>query len=328
MTRPKVIVTRALPPKWLEPLRRTCELTLGPAERAGIGPEVEPALSEAEGILSMLTERIDTDLLARAPNLKVVSNMAVGVDNVDLAACSERGIPVGHTPGVLTDATADLTIALLLATARRLGESSRDARDGLWGIWTPTGWLGRDLRNKTLGIVGLGAIGAAVARRARAFGMHVIAHSRTPKPTLEAQLRIERVAFDELLERSDFVSIHTPLTPETSHLFDAAAFEAMRTHAILINTARGKIVDHHALLDALRHGVIAGAGLDVTEPEPLPPDHPLYAVRSCFITPHVGSATLETRAAMADLACRNLLSGLAGRRLEHCANPDVYGADP
>lgn len=326
MSKPRVIVTRALPEAWLAPLRETCELTVGPRDRAGIGPEVESALGEAQGILSTLTERIDTGVLARAPLLRVVSNMAVGVDNVDLEACTARGIPVGNTPGVLTDATADLTLGLILAAARRLGEASLDAREGRWGIWMPDGWLGRDLRDKALGIVGLGSIGAAVARRARGFGMKILVHSRSPKPDLERELQAERVDFDTLLGRADIVSMHAPLTPETTGMFNAAAFARMQSHALFINTARGRVVEQDALLAALREGRIAGAALDVTDPEPLPPDHALYAQTNCFITPHVGSATHETRAAMADLACRNLLAGLERRPLVRCANPTVYGS--
>jgi lactate dehydrogenase-like 2-hydroxyacid dehydrogenase len=282
------------------------------------------ALPDAQGLFTLLTDRVDEALLAQAPRLRVVSNMAVGVDNIDLAACTRRGLPVGHTPGVLTEATADLTLALLLAAARRLPASSRDAREGRWTTWSPTGWLGADVHGATLGIVGLGKIGAAVATRAKGFGLQLLYASRGQHPQVEAQLGAARVSLEDLLQRSDFVSLHVPLTPETRHLINERTLRLMKRTAILINTSRGGTVDSGALARALAEGGIAGAALDVTDPEPLPPDHPLYQLPNCFITPHVGSATVGARKRMAELACENLLAGLEGRRLPHCANPEVY----
>jgi lactate dehydrogenase-like 2-hydroxyacid dehydrogenase len=322
--RPLVIVTRALPDGWLNALDGLCEIHTGPADRAGIAPELEPHLPEAKGILCMLTERVDAALLDRMPKLEVVSNMAVGVDNIDVEACTRRKVPVGHTPGVLTDATADLTMGLLISAARRLPEASKDAREGRWTIWSPTDWLGEDLRGATLGIVGLGKIGAAVAERAIAFGMRILCATRTTRPDLESRLGARRVALDTLLEQSDFVSLHVPLGDGTRHLIGEAQLHRMKPSAILVNAARGPVVDSRALHGALAEGWIAGAALDVTDPEPLPPTDPLYALPNCLIAPHVGSATRGTRRRMADLAAQNLLAGVQSRMLPHCVNPGVY----
>lgn len=254
----------------------------------------------------MLTDPIDGPLLDACPRLRVVANYGVGVDNIDLAAAAERGVPVGNTPDVLTDASADLAFALLLAAARRLPQTAEDVRSGRWGTWEPDGFLGHDVTGTTLGIVGAGRIGEAVARRARGFDMTVLtATSRAGTP------------LPELLERSDFVSLHLPLTPATRHLIDAAALRRMKRTAILVNTARGPIVDTDALTRALHDGTIAGAALDVTDPEPLPPSHPLLAAPNVLVVPHIGSATPRTRARMADLAVDNVLAGLAGEPLPH-----------
>jgi phosphoglycerate dehydrogenase-like enzyme len=291
---------------------------------SGLAPEVAAHLGQAEGLLSLLTVPVAEDLLQHAPRLRVVSNMAVGVDNIDLAACTRRGIPVGHTPGVLAEGTADLTLALLLAVARRLPEASQDARQGRWTTWSPTGWLGADLSGATLGIVGLGNIGQAVAHRASGFGLRLLYTSRSAKPAVEANLGAVRLPLSDLLAQSDFVSLHTPLTAETRHLINETSLRQMKPTAILINMARGPVVDTAALYHALQAGWIAAAALDVTDPEPLPAGHPLYDLPNCLIVPHIGSATINTRRRMAELACQNLLAGLAGRPLPHCANPDVY----
>ncbi|MBX7084237.1 MAG: D-glycerate dehydrogenase [Nannocystaceae bacterium] len=328
MSRPTVIVTRALPAPWLAALAAECELVIGPAAPppasavagtrfAGRGAWCDAtwsALPRADAILSLLTEPVDAAVLDAAPRLRVVSNMAVGVDNIDLAACAARGIPVGHTPGVLTDATADLTMALVLAHGRRVLEAADDARAGRWSTWSPDGWLGRDLCDATLGIVGWGQIGRAVARRAAGFGLHCLVHSRTPPAPAAG---IEPVGLAALLSRSDIVSLHVPLSPQTRHLVDARALAAMQPHALLVNTSRGAVVDQDALVDALRRGVIAGAALDVTDPEPLPPTHPLFSLPQVLVLPHIGSATLGTRRTMAELAARNVLAALRGEPLPH-----------
>jgi glyoxylate reductase len=322
-SRPLVLVTRALPDGWLERLSPYARL-MGPADQAGWTEPLLDALPRAEAIFCLLTEPIDDAILERAPRLKVVSNMAVGVDNIDVAACTRRGIPVGHTPGVLTEATADLTLALLLARARRLPEATTDAREGRWSIWSPDGWLGADLHGATLGIVGMGQIGRAVHRRAVGFGLNVLyAHPR-PVPGLPGNP--ELVELSVLLERSDFVSLHVPLRDATRGLIDARALRRMKPTAILVNTARGPIVDTDALVAALESGAIAGAALDVTDPEPLPATHPLYRHPGVLVAPHIGSATEGTRRRMAALACENLVAGLEGRPLPHCVNARALAA--
>ncbi|HID85561.1 MAG TPA: D-glycerate dehydrogenase [Anaerolineales bacterium] len=318
--KPLVVLTHPLPEDWIAPLRAQVRLVVGPEGVAGVHPSLEPYLAEAEGLLTWLIDRVDEALLARMPRLRVVSNMAVGVDNIDLEACRRRGIPVGHTPEVLTDAVADLTLALLLAVARGIFPAAQDAREGRWGLWSPTRWLGADLQGATLGIVGLGGIGQAVARRAVGFGLRIGYTSRTPKPEAEAAYGAQRLPLDELLAMSDFVSLHVPLTPETRGLIGEAALRRMKPTAYLINMARGPVVDTDALVRALQEGWIAGAALDVTEPEPLPPAHPLYRLPNCVIVPHIGSATHATRRRMAELACANLLAGLRGEPLPHRAN--------
>ena len=260
----------------------------------------------ADGLLCLLTDRVDGELIDAAPRLRAVANYAVGYDNIDLAAAARRGISVGNTPDVLTDATADLTFALLMTAARRLPEALADARNGEWVTWEPGSWLGHDVFGATLGIVGMGRIGQAVARRAAGFDMTVLHSGRSGGVPLE-----------ELLERSDFVSLHCPLTDDTRHLIDAAALERMKDTAILINTARGPIVDQAALLAALHAGQIAGAALDVTDPEPPPPGDPVYATPNLIVAPHVGSATRTAREQMAELAVANLLAALAGEPMPH-----------
>jgi lactate dehydrogenase-like 2-hydroxyacid dehydrogenase len=323
---PLVVVSHSLPSEWLSRLEGQAQLFVGPETRqpSGLAPELFEPLAQAQGLFTLLTVRVDETLLARAPYLKVVSNMAVGVDNIDLPACTRRGIPVGNTPGVLTEGTADLVMALLLASARRLPESSLDARQGRWTTWNPTGWLGADLSDATLGIIGMGKIGKAVARRAIGFGLRLVYTDPQPQPQIEAEFQAARLDLESLLAASDFVSLNLPLTAETRHTIDAAALRRMKPTAVLINAARGPVVDTQALLQALQQGWISGAALDVTDPEPLPPDHPLYQLPNCLIVPHIGSATRLTRRRMAELACDNLLAGLAGERLPHCANPQVY----
>ncbi len=323
---PLVLITHTLPDGWLEALNGRCRPVFGPIDATELAPELERFLAEAEGLLTLLTIPVTEALLDKCPRLRVVSNMAVGVDNIDLAACTRRGIPVGNTPGVLTAGTADLAMALLLAITRRLGEASSDARQGLWKTWSPTGWLGADLDGATLGIVGFGKIGQAVARRAQGFGLRLLYSDPSRHPELDAALGAQRVSLEQLLVESDFVSLHVPLTPATRGLINAQALQRMKPGAYLINTARGPVVNTDALVEALNRGWIAGAALDVTDPEPLPADHRLYSLPNCLITPHIGSATTNTRRRMAELAADNLLAGLSGQRLPHCANPQVYNA--
>jgi glyoxylate reductase len=281
-------------------------------------------VADIEGLLCLLTDRIDEELLAAAPRLKVVSQMAVGVDNIDVAACTRRSIPVGNTPGVLTETTADLAWALLMATARRIVEAEAYTRSGAWKTWEPMGLLGRDVHHATLGIIGLGAIGAAVARRARGFDMRIFYSSRRRKPELEAELSLEYREMDEVLKESDFVSLHCALTPETRHLIGPRELALMKPTAILINTTRGPVVDQAALAEALKAGTIAAAGLDVFEVEPVPLDDPILALPNVVALPHIGSASVATRGRMARMAADNLLAALAGRRPPNLVNPEVW----
>jgi glyoxylate reductase len=322
---PLILVTHALPEEWLSSLKGKCRVAIGPADTIGFSAELIHLLPQAEGIFSLLMDRIDESIINQAPKLKVVSNMAAGFDNIDLEACTRRGIAVGNTPGALTDATADLAMALMLAAVRRLPEAARDAKAGLWKNWAPAGWLGMDLRGAVLGIVGMGKIGSAVARRAVGFGMSIVYTSRKIHAEIDSELKARRVSFDELLALSDVVSMHVPLTAETRGMMNAEAFKKMKSNAVLVNVARGAVIDQEALYSALKDGVISSAALDVTVPEPLPVDHPLFQLSNCLIVPHIGSATVETRQKIAEMACENILAGLEdGHKLPYCVNPAVY----
>jgi glyoxylate reductase len=301
-----VFVTRALPGGALERLAEAHDVDVWPGDMPPSADELRARAAGADGLLTLLADRVDADLLDAAPQLRAIANYAVGSDNVDLDAVRARGIAVGVTPGVLTEATADLAFALLLAAARRLPDAAEDVRAGRWRTWEPAGWLGQDVHGATLAIVGAGRIGEAVARRARGFDMTVLAVGRGDD--LHAALK-----------QADFVSLHAPLTPATRGLIDAAALAAMKPTAILVNTSRGPVVDQHALAAALREGTIAAAALDVTDPEPLPADDPLLQAPNLIVVPHIASATHATRERMADLAVDNLLEALAGRPMPHPA---------
>ena len=317
---PLVLMTHMLPADWISKLDGHCRLVVGPEDATHLSVELNARLAEAEGLYTLLTIPITSELLCRARKLRVISNMAAGVDNIDVPACTSRGIPVGNTPGVLTEATADLTMALLLSVARCLPEARDDALSGKWVTWSPTGWLGTDLNGATLGIIGMGKIGKAVARRAAGFGMQIVYSD--PQPCDEPGYI--RLSTAELLIQSDIVSLHTPLVQSTHYLLNSEMLGLMKTSAILINTARGAIIDLDALYTHLKAHKIAAAALDVTYPEPLPPEHKLYTLSNCLILPHIGSATHNTRRKMAELACDNLLAGLAMRPMPHCVNPEVY----
>ena len=270
-------------------------------------------LASADGALTTVVDRISPEMLDGARSLRVVSNMAVGYDNIDPAEAAKRGVWVTNTPGVLAETTADMAFALLMAAARNVVASDRDTRAGGWKTWSPTGFLGQDVFGATLGIVGLGEIGQAMARRARGFDMHVLYAGRTRKPESEARLTCEFVSLDDLLSRSDFVSLHVPLNAETRAMIGARELRQMKPSALLVNTSRGSVVDQQELIAALRAGTIAGAALDVTDPEPLPLDNPLYGFPNVIITPHIASASLATRSNMADMAAANIVEVLAGR---------------
>jgi phosphoglycerate dehydrogenase-like enzyme len=317
---PLVLITHTLPEDWLSMLAGQCNIVNGPIDATKLDASLEALLPKAEGLFSLLTIPVTENILAQGTNLRVVSNMAVGVDNIDISACTKRGIPVGNTPGVLTESTADLTMALILAIARNIPQASQDALQGRWKTWSPAGWLGMELHGSTLGIVGMGKIGKAVARRAQGFGMNILYCD----PDVDVDNNATRVSLDELLMNSDIVSLHTPLMPWTRGMINKATLQMMKPSAILINAARGPLVDTPALVEALRTNRLAAVALDVTDPEPLPPTHPLYSFPNCLIVPHIGSATQQTRRKMAELACENLLAGLRGDRLPNCVNPEVY----
>ena len=323
MAKPRVFITRPIPQAGVDPLLEDCEVEIFPGPLPPTRAELRAGLSSAEGLLPLLTEQIDEDLLAAAPRLRVIANMAVGYDNIEVAAATARNIPIGNTPGVLTETSADFAFALILAAARQLVAGADYVRAGRWHTWEPQLLLGQDVHGATLGIIGLGRIGQAVARRARGFGMRLLYYGGSDDAAAQ-ELGATRTPFEELLRTSDFITLHTPLTPETRHLIDATALRLMKPSAILINTARGGVVDAAALHFALKNGEIAAAALDVTEPEPPPVDDPLLASPNCLVLPHLGSASLATRAKMAAMAAANLLAGLRGERLPHCVNPEVY----
>jgi glyoxylate reductase len=306
----RCFVTRRLPFPALDRLSARHEVDVWPDRLPPPYDELVARAADAEGLLTLLTDRVDASLLEHSPRLRAISNYAVGYDNVDLDAAAARGIPVGNTPDVLTDATADLTFALLLAAARKLPEAIAAVRDGDWLTWEPAQYLGAEVHGATLGIIGYGRIGQAVARRASGFDMTVLHTGGGSGSGSEAGL-------DAVLERSDFLSLHCPLTPETYDLIDDDALARMKPTSILVNTARGPIVDHDALRRALISGQIAGAALDVTDPEPLPADDPLLEAPNLIVVPHIGSATRAARERMADLAVDNLLAGLDGQPMPY-----------
>ena len=317
-----VAVTRQIPDAGLDPLREASDVRLWEAEMPPSPEELEALLEGCDGALTLLTDTIDGPLLDRHPTLRVVSNLAVGYDNIDVAAATERGVLVCNTPDVLTNATADHTWALLLAAARRIPESIAYVREGRWQTWGPMLLLGQEVSGATIGIVGLGRIGKEVAKRARGFDMRVLAFDPMEDEAFAREHDVSYTSLDRLLEESDFVTLHVALTPETHHLIGPDALRSMQPTAILVNASRGPVVDTEALVEALREGTILGAALDVTDPEPLPADHPLVNMANCIVVPHTASGTVQTRDSMASLAARNLLAGLNGERPPASVNAD------
>jgi glyoxylate reductase len=308
----RVFVTRKLPGTALERLAAEHEVEVWPGELPPPRDELLAGVADAEGLLSLLSDRVDAELIDSAANLRAVANYAIGFDNIDLEAAAARGIQIGNTPDVLTDATADLAWALMLTAARRIVEAHRAVVDGEWRTWEPEGWVGVDIHGATLAVIGAGRIGRAVAQRATGFAMDVV--------TVDLGDDLHAA-----LERADFVSLHTPLTPETRHLIDAEALAVMKPTAILVNTSRGPIIDQDALATALREGRLGAAALDVTDPEPLPADHPLLETPNLLVVPHIGSATKTARAAMADRAVDNLLAALDDRPMPYRVDPAPAG---
>jgi len=324
MSKPRVFLTRIILEKGLQMVQEFCEAEVWPDELPPTREEILAHVRGVEGLLCLLTDRIDAEVMeAAGAGLKIISNHAVGVDNVEVAAATARGIPVGNTPGILTDATADMALALLLAAARRVVEGDRLVKAGGWKTWSPGFMLGADLTGATLGIVGFGRIGRAVARRASGFGMRIL--FTDPSPALsEPGLAAQQVNLDTLLQESDFISLHTPLTDETRGLINTNTLRRMKPTSVLVNTARGALVDQIALYNALAEKRIFAAAMDVTDPEPLPTDHPLLRLQNCIIVPHIASASWQTRQRMSMMAAENLIAGLKGEKLPNCVNPEVY----
>jgi glyoxylate reductase len=319
----KVFVTRRIPEAGLELLRNRYHVTMNEEDRPVTRPELLAAVQDAAGVLCLLTDRIDGEVMAAAAQVKGFANYAVGFDNIDLVEATCRKLPVSNTPGVLTDATAEMAWTLLFAVARRIVESDPVMRSGQWKGWGPLQFVGGDVTGKSLGVIGGGRIGQAFALKSRGFEMPVLYVDERPNEILERELGARKVALEELLSDADFVSVHVPLTPATRHLIDSAALRRMKRSAYLINTARGPVVDEAALVEALREGLIAGAGLDVYEAEPRMALG-LAGLPNVVLAPHTGSATVTSRNNMALKAARNLIAMIEGERAPDCLNPQVY----
>lgn len=319
-----IYVTRKIPSKGIELLKEAgFSLTINPEDRVPSLEELKENLRECDGLLCLLTDPISAELMDAAPNLKVIANYAVGFNNIAVDEATKRGIFVCNTPDVLTHTTAEHAWALLFATARRIVEGDHFTRNGSFHGWGPLVMIGHDVYKKTLGVVGSGRIGSAFALKSRGFDMEVLYYNRTPNEELESSLDAKKVSLDELLKRSDFVSIHLPLTDQTKHLIGKRELSLMKKSAILINTARGPIIDEEALIAALKNNSIAGAGLDVYEHEPTIPDS-LKSLDNVVLQPHSGSASIDTRQRMSAMAAENIIAALKGERPPNCVNPEVF----
>jgi lactate dehydrogenase-like 2-hydroxyacid dehydrogenase len=326
MAKFRVFVSREIFPEAMEMITSEAEAELWPDELPPPRSTMLEKVVGIDGLLCLLTDKVDGELMdAAGPRLKVISQIAVGFDNIDLSAATKRGIPVGNTPEVLTQTTADATFALLMAAARRIVEGSRAVHDGRWRTWHPLHYLGQDVYGSTLGIIGLGRIGLEVAKRARGFDMDILYSDVFRNEDAEAMYSLRYVDTDTLLRESDFVTVHTVLDETTYHMIGDEALAKMKPTAVLVNASRGPIVDPKALFRALKDGGIAAAALDVTEPEPIPSDDPLLTLDNCIIVPHIASASVKTRGEMSRIAAQNLVNGLKGERLVTCVNPEVYG---
>jgi glyoxylate reductase len=326
MTKPKVFVTRIIPDAGIDMVLDYCDAAVWQEELPPPRSELISNVKGIDGLLCLLTDQIDAELMeAAGSGLKVISNHAVGFDNVDVAEATRRRIPVGNTPGVLTDTTADFAFALLMAAARRVVEADRYTRAGRWKTWGPKVLLGQDVSGATLGIIGFGRIGKGMAKRAAGFDMRVLFYDPFCSDDPYAQeIGAKSVDLETVLSQADFISVHTPLLDDTHHLINDEAFDRMKQTAILINTSRGPVVDPDALYRALTGGSIAAAALDVTDPEPIPKDSPLLTLENLIIAPHIASGSVATRDKMATMAAANLIAGLKGERLPYCVNPEVY----
>ena len=323
MSTPQVVVARKPPGKALQTLRDAYDTWVWEEDRTMPRDLLLEQVRGAIGLYTMWTDQVNRELLEHAPQLRAVSQMSVGVENIDLAACSARGVPVGYTPGAVSEATADQTMAILLALSRRIVDGVNYVKAGQWTDWSPIALMGHDVFGKTMGIVGMGNIGRCIARRARGFSMPLLYSGRSRKPDAEREFGAQYRSLDALLAESDIVVLILPLTPETTHLIEARALAKMKPTAILVNVARGPVVDSRALYEALATGRLRGAALDVTEPEPINMDNPLLTLENCLIVPHTGTTTEETREVMTEVSVRNLINGIEGRSMLHCANPEA-----
>ncbi|TLN22408.1 D-glycerate dehydrogenase, partial [bacterium] len=311
----------------LEKIHAVAEVEVWPIDAPPPKSVLIDRASRVDGLLTLLTDPVDAEVIAAThENLKVISQMAVGFDNIDVKSATAHKIPIGNTPGVLTETTADMAWALIMASARRIAEADRQVRQGIWRPWGPHVLTGTDVFGATLGIVGMGRIGQAVARRARGFDMRILYSDIQRYPEIEGELGATFVDLDQLLAEADFITLHSFLSPENYHMIGGPQFKKMKPGAILINTARGGLVDPQALIAALLEGRLSAAGLDVFEPEPIPADSPLLTMENVVIAPHIASASKQTRLRMAMMAVENLIAGLEGKRLPYCANPSVYQA--
>jgi len=325
MSRPVVYVTRTINDLALHKIQNHAEIDMWDGKDPVPYKILEEKIRVVDGLLTLLTDKIDAALIdKRGSNLKVISQMAVGYDNIDLEAATRAGLPVGHTPGVLTETCADFTMALLLAGARRIIEGHNEVQKGIWRPWGPEVLLGEEVNGANLGIIGFGRIGKAVARRAAGFGMKLYYHDPYRDREYEKAHNVNYLELDDLLRTCDFITIHTSLSEATYHLIDAPQFAMMKPNAILINTSRGGVVNPPALHDALKNSLIRCAALDVFEPEPIPADHPILKLDNLIMTPHIASASTRTRQLMALMAAENLIAGLKNEKLPYCANSAVY----
>ena len=320
---PKVYVTRRIPESGVKLLQESCEVEIWDSDEVVPRDVFLEAVADKDGVLCLLTDKVDAETLDVAKNAKIFANMAVGFDNIDVDECTQRGVMASNTPGVLTDTTADFAFTLLMAAARRIREGHEFVHAGKWTTWGPLLLMGQDIHHATLGLIGLGRIGTEMARRGQGFSMRVIYNDVVRREDLEEELGLEYADFDTVLKESDFVSLHVPYMPATHHLISTDQLVLMKESAVLINTARGAIVDPQALYTALKSGEIWAAGLDVTEPEPIPMDDPLLTLDNCLIAPHIASASFNTRSDMSELAANNILAAIAGERPPTILNPEV-----
>ena len=322
---PKVYITRRIPESGIKLLQESCDVEIWDSDDVVPRDVFLKAISDKDAVLCLLTDKVDAETMDVAKSVKIFANMAVGFDNIDVEECTKRGVMASNTPGVLTDTTADFAFTLLMAAARRIREGHEFIQAGKWETWGPLLLMGQDIHHATLGLIGLGRIGTEMARRGQGFSMRVLYNDVVRREDLEQELGLEYADFDTVLRESDFVSMHVPYMPATHHLISTEQLAMMKQSAVLINTARGPIVDPQALYTALKSGEIWAAGLDVTDPEPIPMDDPLLTLDNCLIAPHIASASFNTRSDMSELAANNILAALSGERPPTILNPDVLG---